>query len=261
MDTIDLLNLSQWVSNYCRKFHLPDDADQRNIALKETHTYRVAANMCSLSSEMLKNRNKVLVAEAVGLLHDIGRFSQYAQYRTFRDNVSVNHGRLGAEVIESANILRGLPLNEQQMVIDAVRYHNALGIPDSLDPETIFFLKMIRDADKLDIWRIFADYYAKDAADRESAAGLGLPDTPGYTHAVLACLAERRLATLASLQTLNDFKIAQLTWVYDLNFPTSFRLAADQGHIDRIISTLPNERDIVRAVSGLRRYMRERAAR
>jgi putative nucleotidyltransferase with HDIG domain len=260
VDTIDLLNLRLWVSNYCKTFHSAEEAEQRNIALKETHTYRVAANMSSLSREVLRNRNKAMIAEAIGLLHDIGRFSQYAQYKTFKDNVSVNHGRLGAEVIEREEVLRGLPLNEQQMVVNAVRYHNALVIPAGLDPETIFFLKMIRDADKLDIWRIFAEYFARDSAERESAAGLGLPDTPGYTNSVLACLAERRLASLSSLQTLNDFRITQLTWVYDLNFPASFRLAADQGHIDRIISTLPHEQAIVRAVYGLKQYMRERAA-
>ena len=260
VDTIDLLNLRQWVSNFCKTFHSAEEADQRNIALKEMHSYRVAENMSSLSREVLSNRNKAMIAEVVGLLHDIGRFPQYAQYKTFRDNLSINHGRLGAEVIESQDVLRGLPPNERQIVIDAVRYHNARAIPGNLAPETVFFLKMIRDADKIDIWRIFAEYYARDVAEREPAAGLGLPDTPGYTRAVLACLAERRLATLASLQTLNDFKIMKLTWVYDLNFPASFKIATDQGHIDHIIAALPDDPELSKATSCLKRYIRERAA-
>ena len=261
VDSIDLLNLRRWVSHYCGKFHSAEEREQRNIALKETHICRVAANMSSLAREVLRNRNKSLIAETVGLLHDIGRFPQYAQYKTFRDDISVNHGRLGAEVIEHERILRGLPLNEQRIVIDAVRYHNAFEIPGNLAPETIFFLKMIRDADKLDIWRIFAEYYTRDAADREPAAALDLPDTPEYTPAVLACLAERRLSTLASLKTLNDFKIMKLTWVYDLNYPSSFRLASTQGHIEGIAATLPHEHEVTQAIDGLRQYMRERASR
>jgi len=258
VDTIDLLNLKQWVSNYCKKFHAADEEDQRNISLKETHTYRVAANMLSISGTVLRNRNKTMIAEAIGLLHDIGRFPQYAEYKTFRDSISINHGRLGAEVIGNENILNGLPLNEQEVIIDAVRFHNAPSVPESLDAETVFFLNMVRDADKLDIWRVFAEYYDKDAAKRESAVGLGFPDTPGNTETVLACLAEKRVASLSSLKTLSDFRIMQLTWVYDLNFPASFRLAAEQGHLDLIISTLPETDYIMQAISELRQYMRNK---
>jgi hypothetical protein len=261
MDVIDLLNLKQWFSNYCRKFYSPDKEDQKNITLKEIHTQHVASNMLSIAGAILQNRNKVLIAEAIGLLHDIGRFPQYAQYRTFRDSISVNHGKLGAEVIEEEKILGRIPLNEQGVIIDAVRFHNAYAVPDGLDPEKVFFLKMTRDADKLDIWRVFAEFYEKDEGARESAVGLDLPDIPEYSEAVLACLAEKRLATLADLKTLNDFRIMQLTWVYDLNFPVSFRLASERGMIDRIISTLPQTADIVRAVSVMSQHMRERAAR
>ncbi|HYQ47688.1 MAG TPA: HD domain-containing protein [Thermodesulfovibrionales bacterium] len=259
MDTIELLNIRQWVAKYGKTFHSLDEDTQRNIALKESHTLRVAANMLSIAGTVLRNRSKVMMAEAIGLLHDIGRFPQYAQYRTFRDSISVNHGRLGAEVIENENILIGIPANERKMIMDAVRFHNAPSVPGDLDAETIFFLKMIRDADKLDIWRVFAEYYAKPAEERESAVGLGLPDTPQYTEAVLACLAKGTVASLSSLNTLNDFKIMQFTWVYDLNFPVSFRLAGNQGNIDRIISTLPNTDYIKDAIAKLKRYMRDRA--
>ena len=258
MDTIDLLNIRQWVTRYCKIFYSPDEDNQRNIALKEYHTRRVADNMLSIAGTVLRNKSKVMMAETIGLLHDIGRFPQYAQYRTFRDSVSVNHGRLGAEVIEKENILNGLPGNERETIMDTVRFHNAPTVPGDLDAETIFFLKMIRDADKLDIWRVFAEYYAKSPEERESAVGLGLPDTPHYTDTVLACLAEGAVASLSSLKTLNDFKILQLTWVYDLNFPASFRLASDQGHIDHIISALPETDYIKDAVARLKRFVRDR---
>ena len=119
---------------------------------------------------------------------------------------------------------------------------------------------MIRDADKLDIWRVFAEYYEKDPSERESAASLGLPDRPEYSDNVLSCLAEKRLARLSDLKTLIDFGIMQLAWVYDLNFAVSFRLALERGHVDRIISMLPRTEDISRAVSTLKHSMQDRAA-
>ncbi|MBI5633970.1 MAG: HD domain-containing protein [Nitrospirae bacterium] len=260
MDSLDLLNLQQWFPRYCRSFPSATEEEQKNFALKELHSLKVSANMLSIAQTVLQNRNKVLIAEAIGLLHDIGRFPQYAQYRTFRDSDSINHGRLGAEVITEKNVLGTLPPHEQELILDAVRFHNAYAIPEGLDPEKKFFLKMIRDADKLDIWRVFAEYYEKDSSERESAAGLGLPDRPEYSDNVLVCLTEKRLSRLSDLKTLNDFGIMQLSWVYDLNFPVSFRLAAERGHIDRIISILPQAEDISRAVSILRQHMNNRAS-
>jgi hypothetical protein len=259
VEPIDLLNLKLWVSRYCRSFPVATEEERKNIALKELHTLHVSSNMLSIARTLLQNGNKVLIAEVIGLLHDIGRFPQYAQYRTFRDSASVNHGRLGAEVIKDENVLGTLPPDEQELILDAVRFHNAYAVPEGLDPEKRFFLKMIRDADKLDIWRVFAEYYEKDPSERESAAGLGLPDRPEYSEDVLLCLIEKRLSRLSDLKTLNDFGIMQLTWVYDLNFPVSFRLAAERGHIDRIISILPQSEKISGAVSTLRQHMTNRA--
>ena len=39
------------------------------------------------------------VAEAIALFHDVGRFPQYARYKTFRDSISTNHAALGASVL------------------------------------------------------------------------------------------------------------------------------------------------------------------
>lgn len=259
MDPIDLLNLQQQFSRYCSSFASDNQEENRNFTLKKLHSLNVSANMLSIAQAVLQHRNKVMLAEAIGLLHDIGRFSQYEQYRTFRDSDSVNHGRLGAEVILEKKMLGALPPDEQELVLDAVRFHNAYAIPEGLDPDKKFFLKMIRDADKLDIWRVFAEYYEKDPSDRESAAGLGLPDRPEYSANVLSCLAEKRLSRLSDLKTLNDFGIMQLTWVYDLNFPVSFRLASERGQIERIISMLPKTEKIAQAVSTLRQHINNRA--
>lgn len=260
MDTIDILNLRQWVFNYIKRFYCPDPGHQKNIALKELHTANVGANMVRIARSVLQNNSRIFMAEAIGLLHDIGRFPQYAQYRTFRDSISINHGRLGAETIEKANALRTIPLHEQEIIIDTVRFHNAFSIPKVLDPETVFFLKMIRDADKLDIWRIFAEQFSMNSSEQASAANLGLPDLPTCSDTLLNCLRTKKQATLSGLKTLTDFRIMQLTWVYDLHFPISHKMLADSGDINRIIDTLPQDDRISEAVSILRSYIRDRSA-
>ena len=59
---------------------------------------------------------------------------------------------------------------------------------DLKNEEKITFLQLIRDADKLDIWRIFSEYYESSKHDRASAAGLGLPDLPEYSVFLYACI-------------------------------------------------------------------------
>lgn len=260
MDTIDILNLRQWVFNYIKRFYSPDPEHQKNIKLKELHTVNVGSNMVRIARSVLQNKSKVFLAEAIGLLHDIGRFPQYEQHRTFRDSISINHGKLGAEVIVKENALKAVPQGEQEIIIDAVRFHNVFSIPHVLDPEKIFFLKMVRDADKLDIWRVFTEQFAMDTSERASAADLGLPDLPTYSDALLSCLREKKQATLSGLKTLNDFKIMQLTWVYDLNFPVSLRILSDNGHTDKIIAMLPQDDKISDAVSVLRSHIQNRSA-
>ncbi|MCC6345592.1 MAG: HD domain-containing protein [Nitrospirales bacterium] len=255
MTADDLTRFRQWFSGYVHSFRLPDPGDQENIALKEEHTRRVCENSVRVAEAEGLDRSGVLLAEAIGLFHDVGRFPQYAEYRTFRDGVSVNHGELGAKVLREEGVLHTLPGREQEIVATAVRFHNAFRVPDLEDPERVLFIRLIRDADKLDIWRVFFEYYEEDAAVRPSAVGLGLPDSPGYSPEVLARLFDFELIPLSMLRTLNDFKLAKLSWMYDLNFTTSFRMVRENGYIDRIAKTLPRTEEIERAVAFLHTYL------
>jgi hypothetical protein len=129
-----------------------------------------------------------------------------------------------------------------------------------LDPEIVYFIRMVRDADKLDIWRVFTEQFSLDEKGRASAAGLGLPDSPEYSDAILGCLKGKRQASLSGLRTLTDFKILQLTWIYDLNFGMSYRLLSERDHIDRIIAMLPDDERIKEAVSILKSYISQKCA-
>ncbi len=134
-----------------------------------------------IANELSLNENERLLSETIALFHDLGRFPQYARFKTFNDRVSVNHGMLGAQVLENEKVLLHLDEKEQELIIKAVKFHNAFSIPQNEKEEIVFFLKLIRDADKLDIWRVFLDYYESPSEERASAVGLGLPDTSEYS--------------------------------------------------------------------------------
>ena len=255
MTKTDLTFFKQWFSDYCRSFYSSDIEDQKNIALKEHHTARVCENIVEIAGRLSLDLDKTVLAEALALFHDIGRFPQYARYKTFRDSVSINHGLLGAETLLKEGVLRALPDNEQEIIIEAVKFHNAFSIPKKEDDTVKFFIKLLRDADKLDIWRVFIEYYESPHESRASAVGLGLPDIPEYSDDVLSCLYKKQIVALSSVKTLNDFKILQLSWLYDLNFTPSFQLFSERDYLSRMMARLPHTEEIEKAFLSLKEFV------
>lgn len=251
-------SLKQWFGGYSRSFYTNDISDQRNIALKEEHTHRVCDNILRLAEGLALGDNDTNLAEVIALFHDVGRFSQYRDYKTFKDADSVNHAALGVKVLAEERVLDGLEEEDRKVIIRAIGLHNVFSIPEGLDEKTYLNLKLIRDADKLDIWRVFIEYYTLPDEERASAVSLGLPDTPEYSKEVLDCLLQGKMVNLSKLRTMNDFKLLQLSWVYDLNFPASFRIVLEREYINKIAATFPERDELSRAASHIIEFAERR---
>jgi hypothetical protein len=254
----DLVFFKNWYVQYVQSYYSPNTEDQRNIYLKEEHTFKVCENILEIIRGLNHSNEEKMLAEVIALFHDIGRFPQYAKYKTFRDGISVNHGYLGAQTLLKENILKNLSEDEQKLIIKSVRFHNTFSIPKKEREDIVFFIKLIRDADKLDIWRVFIEYYEAPEEERATAAGLGLSDTSGYSKDVLSYIFRKEVVSQSKLKNLNDFKLMHLSWIYDLNFKTSYRLLSKRNYIDRIVSYLPMDEEIKRVSLVLKEYVEER---
>jgi hypothetical protein len=247
-----------WFSRFVQEHAAGNEQDQRNILLKKTHTDGVCANALRISSGLGLLGRDIALAGIIALFHDVGRFPQYVRYRTFEDSRSVNHAVLGAKVLLERNVLRDLPKRERSLIVRVVALHNVFVLPHRLDREVRLHAEIVRDADKLDIWRVFIELADSDSADWPSAVGLGLPDTPECSPAVIASLNRREMVPLTSLRTLNDFRLLQLAWIYDLNFAPSLRMVLERSVIEQLTTSLPQIDAISRVVGNLRNYVNER---
>ncbi len=254
----DLEYFRNWFLGFCRTYYLEDRLEQLNIALKEEHSFRVADNATAIATGESISADECLIAEIAALLHDIGRFPQYAKYRTFLDSASENHGQLGAETLTSLSVLSALSQKESELIIDAVRFHNAFLVPERSDPDATRLIKLVRDADKIDIWRVVCDFY-ECSGERAAAVSLGLPDLPHYSKDVIAAIMDRKVAKLANVKTVTDLKLLHLSWVFDLNYRSSFRLVDKKGSLRRMAGVLPGTDDVFRAVSVVQEYVSEKA--
>lgn len=238
----------RWFADYTEEFLSGSSEDRRNVVLKIEHTRHVCENAIAIALAEDLHDADLLMAETAALFHDIGRFPQYRQFRTFRDSASVNHGKLGAEVLSEEQVLLALPAEEQRQIRDVVLFHNAFALAGMEDRQALRLLKIVRDADKLDIWRVFAELDSLPEDEKASAAMLGLPDVPICSAGVLSAIAERRMATLSDVASVADFRLMQLSWVFDLNFPVSFRILKEQGHLLQLTAALPRSDSVMAAI-------------
>lgn len=193
------------------------------------------------------------------MLHDIGRFEQLTRYGTFADKKSENHGELRVKVLQQGKVLTDLDEATQHLILKAISCHNCLHIPEGESPACTFFSRLLRDADKLDIFNIASTYYHINHAERNAAVELDLPDTPEVSQDVLDCLQAGKMIRMQQLRSLNDFKLLQMAWVYDINFPPTFRMVFERGYLKKIKDMLAASERINQIYSGLLTYLREYA--
>ena len=211
MNRDDLKHLKTWFAEYVSGFYSDDPGYNHPIRLKEEHTIRVCHNIAMLGKELGLTDQDMVLAETMALFHDIGRFKQYTIYHTFNDFVSENHARLGLRQMAIQGVLSDCTTAQKRLITRAIAYHNAAILPANEDEKTSFFMRLLRDADKLDIWKLFIDYYNEREKKHSAAVELDLPNDPACSKRVIDSLHQHRFVRLQNLKTLNDFKLLQIS--------------------------------------------------
>jgi len=257
MEPCWLDGLKRWFDAYTSRFFGPDEYVNLHLRLKLEHTRRTCGEILYLAERLALSDNDRRIAETIGLLHDIGRFPQFARYRTYSDVLSVDHGALGAEVLQREGVLETLEPHERQWVLTAVARHGQKSLPADLNGQALLFLKLIRDADKLDIYRTAIQLYRQYRADptAEFWWKLELPDDPWVSAVVLETAMNGQLIEHGMLQTLSDMMVCKLNWVYDMNFAISLARLRAQGSLEQLLALLPATPEIERLGEKILAYV------
>lgn len=251
----DLVRLQRWFSHHVAGYHTNEPGYDFVIRLKEQHTKRVCRIIKMLCRKLDLTEQEIILAETMALLHDIGRFKQYEIYGTFNDRSSQNHATIGLQLISEYNLLSAYTIDEKNLITKAIAFHNVGKLPEDEDGKTLFYMRLLRDADKLDILEIMTDYYRSRGKQAKAALQIGLPDDSTCSTKVLNALQEHRMAEFEDLETLCDLKLFHISWVYDLNFIPSFQTVQHKGYIDRIEKTLPFDQKIIDSVNDARNHV------
>ncbi len=222
-----------------------NDADDSNIRIKINHSLHV-----------LENASQIVVGENIlghtadlcrlaALYHDIGRFPQFAQYQTFNDKESVNHGRLGVLTLRDFAMPTPLPEKDMRILRFAVGQHNLKTIRPTLPTHVAIPTQVTRDADKIDIFRVMLEHFSSDNPDPRVTHGF--VDIPGkYTREIYDTVMAEKPGDYALIQCANDFKLLLIGWLHDLHFATSIKILDQRKYINNIFSFLPEDENIRR---------------
>jgi hypothetical protein len=255
MNRNDLEHLRKWFADYVADFYTDNLNHNSTIRFKEKHTEYVCRNMIFLGKALNLSEEELVLIETMALFHDIGRFKQYAIYGTFKDMDSENHALLGLRELAVNDVLDVCSKNEKRWITKAIASHNAITIPKKENGKSLFFIRLLRDADKLDIWRVFIDHFNMRGKQPNPDLEFGLSDDPSFSPQVMAALSKERFVRFQELRTLNDFKLLLLSWVFDLNFSSSIQMVKDRGYVEKIGAFLPSSQDTKKILKQMHDYM------
>jgi len=236
---------------YIAQFRGPDGSLPFALAAKYAHTGEV----CEITERIVAGEARfsprdMLIFRLCALFHDISRFSQYSEFKTFLDRHSFDHGDRSAALIDGLGLATDLPEEDRACVIDAVRVHNKFAIPDDFPAAHLAAAKMVRDADKLAILRLIIRFFNGDHSD--PAIRLDLPDSPGWSPAILETAMSGKCVVYTDMKCINDFKLGLFAWSCDLNYPSSAALALDEDLFGSLRALLPASVDIDRLLNSAR---------
>lgn len=205
------------------------------VNLKYAHSLRVAALSERIAQSLSMEKEDIDLAWLIGILHDIGRFEQLRRYQTFFDYRSMDHAKYGVHVLfEEGHIKDFIASSEENDVIRAaIGEHNVYEVRGDLSKQELHFARLIRDADKLDIFRVYVMYREKninvwnvDWSDLEKQS---------ISDSVIAQARARRLVKTQSKATFMDFYVGALCFYFDLNFPISRKIAWEEGNYAKLL--------------------------
>ncbi len=210
------------------------DVQREMIRLKVEHTYRVASLCEEIAKSLGLSQEDVDLAWLIGLLHDVGRFEQQKNYGTFNDAISIDHAKYGAQILFDEGKIRDYieQDTEDKLIWTAVYNHSAYRIPEDLDDRYTMFCNIIRDADKVDIFRVNVEFPLEEIYNvtREEMY------TCAVTPAVMQSFQEGH-AVLRSLKKVPvDNVVGHISLVYELVYGKSLALAKEQGYLAQLMS-------------------------
>ena len=85
---------------------------------------------------------------------------------------------------------------------------------------------------------------------------LELPDKEEISDKVYEAILNNEIVLKESMKTLNDFKLLQIAWLFDLNFNYSIKRLFDKKYLDKIFDALPKNQKVNEIKGIVNKYIK-----
>lgn len=273
---INRKNVINAFAEYVRNY---DPSDEK-IKLKIDHTYRVAGLCQRIAESLGLSELDVDIAWLLGMLHDIGRFEQIRRFGTFNDVQSVDHAEFGADLLFKEGLIRKFaegyyeecelaePENqEDEQIIKnnehhnkdtgllemAIRQHNKYRVKEDLTERQRMFCDILRDADKVDIFKVNADIPMEiiyDVTTEELKNGV-------ITKEVLESFYKKETVLKSVRRSAVDHIVGHISLLFELVYKESYRQAKEQGYVYKLLNFKSDVPEVNAEFDDMRKYVDE----
>ncbi len=254
-----LEQFKKWFDGYVSAFYGDDALTNENIALKDDHTRRMCDDIKLITEELGLDDNQKMLAETAVLLHDVGRFEQFRKYKAYNDIVTESHSLLALKVLAENKVLDCLSQRERKIIEEAVRLHGVKELPNNLDEQTELISRLVRDADKLDIYFITINWLGDLRKNPQKyLATMGFSAENKYSKQIVLAVLNNKTINYKDLKTLNDMVIAQLGWIIDVNFTPTLKEIKKRNLLEQLAAFLPDTEDARKVLKHVQEQLEAR---
>lgn len=230
---IDFKHAMSAFKKYLQNF----DSQYGKIDLKIRHTYGVVKASEYIASKLNISSEDIELAKLIALLHDLGRFEQIRKSDSFIDNKDMDHAVLGNDILFKNNLIRDFIEDNQydSIISKAILNHNRLYIEENLTDRELLHVKIIRDADKTDNFRVKAEDDFENIIDNSSREIL---ENDVISDKIYNNFMNNKIIVREDRTTYMDFWVSYIAFIFDFNYKFGLEYIKEMDYINIIINRL-----------------------
>ncbi len=227
---------------HVKKYNMND----KRIYHKFYHSFDTMKICVYLAKKLKLNKEDIKLAKELGLLHDIGRFEQIKVYNSMNDKKFKNHGLIGVNILFDENYLEEFNIDPKHydIIKVAIINHAQNGINNGLTEKELLFCKLIRDADKIAIFKVIDKFLADSNGE--------------VTPELKVEFYEHLKVNFDLVKTNADDVVKTLSYTFDINFDCSFNYLKQKRILQKLEKKINNPK-LKEYFNEVNKYIDERS--
>lgn len=230
-----MLDINKVRENFKKYLSQYDNQEDLSFKLKLIHTVKVSENAKTLATNMGLSQEDIDLAELIGYLHDLGRFEELKQFKGF-NSAGNDHAMYASKILFDDNQIRDfIEDNSYDNIIKkAIENHNKFVIEDGLNDRELLHAKLIRDADKLDNFRVCMEesietrFPGKFSTIEEFNESL-------ISDKVYDSILKNECVDIHDRVYPLDYWLCVLAFIFDLTFKETFEVVKNKDYMNLLI--------------------------